>query len=139
MRGHLLLGLTYIHRGDRVEGIEEIRKAVALSEGGSGAEALLWYAYATSGDKDSALKVLEKLHMRSRSGYVPPTSFAVIYSGLNEKEQAFQWLEKAFQERSGLLIFLRVDPVSGNLHSDPRFADLLARLNLPSENVGYIN
>ena len=133
------MGLTYIHRGDRVEGIEEIRKAVALSEGGSGAEALLGYAYATSGDKDSALKVLEKLHMRSRSGYVPPTSFAVIYSGLNEKEQAFQWLEKAFQERSGLLIFLRVDPVSGNLHSDPRFADLLARLNLPSENVGYIN
>jgi hypothetical protein len=58
-------------------------------------------------------------------------SFAVIYLGLGEKDQAFAWLEKAYEERSFLLAYLKVDPIWDPLRSDPRFADLVRRIGLP--------
>jgi hypothetical protein len=55
----------------------------------------------------------------------------VVYLGLGDKRQALEWLEKAYQDRSELLIFLNVSPVFDSLHSDPRFQSLLRRMNFP--------
>jgi hypothetical protein len=68
----------------------------------------------------------------SNRRYVSPYSIALIYTGLGEKEQAFAWLEKAYEDRSSLMIYLKVEPMLDSLRSDPRFTDLLHRIGLPT-------
>jgi hypothetical protein len=75
--------------------------------------------------------MLDELKGLSKERYVPAFSFAVIYLGLGEKDQAFAWLEKAYEDRSSLILFLKGDPIWDPLRSDPRFADLLRRIGLP--------
>ena len=91
----------------------------------------LGHAYAVSGQKGEAQKVLEQLNQRSKHSYFTPYFIATIYTGLGEKKQAFGWLEKAYQERSAFLTWLKVDPNLDSLRPDPRFADLLRRVGLP--------
>ena len=67
----------------------------------------------------------------SRQRYIPAYYFAIVYAGLGQKDQAFAELEKAFQERSDFLLFLKVWDTMASLRSDPRFADLLRRIGLP--------
>ncbi len=62
---------------------------------------------------------------------MPPTSIALVYAGLGEKDEAFAWLEKAYEERSFQLQWLNVEPRWDSLRSDPRFADLIRRIGLP--------
>jgi hypothetical protein len=66
----------------------------------------------------------------ARHTYLPPQELAVIYLGLDDKDQAFAWLEKAYQERFSSLIYFTVDPALDSLRPDPRFDDLARRLNL---------
>jgi tetratricopeptide (TPR) repeat protein len=68
----------------------------------------------------------------AKEQYVSPITFAIIYTQLNNKDQAFVWLEKAYQERSPWLISLKTDPQFESLRSDPRFKDLLKRIGLPA-------
>jgi hypothetical protein len=92
----------------------------------------LGHAYAVSGDKDEACKVLEKLKEISTQRYVAPYNVAVIYSGLGDKDAAFDWLDRAFNERSYLLgVYLNTDSRLDNLRSDPRFRELHRKMNLP--------
>ena len=63
--------------------------------------------------------------------YVSPYFIALVYVGLGEKDQAFAWLEKAYQERHPYLILIKVEPVFDVLRSDPRFQDLVQRIGLP--------
>jgi hypothetical protein len=68
----------------------------------------------------------------SAHSYVAPYNVAVIYEGLGQKDQAFAWLNRAYDERSYLLaLYLTTDSRLDNLHSDPRFADLRQRIGLP--------
>jgi hypothetical protein len=78
-------------------------------------------------------KRLQKMREASKRERVPPLGFAFIYADLGEKEQAFEWLEKAYEERSGALVHLGDGMVCtcDALRSDPRFADLLRRIGLP--------
>jgi len=87
--------------------------------------------HARLGERSQALRILDELKGASKQKYVSAYSFAVIYLGLGEKDQAFAWLEKAYEERSFLLPYLKVDPIWDPLRSDPRFADLLRRMGLP--------
>ena len=97
--------------------------------------ALLGHVYAVSGRRDKALKVLRELKERSKREYVSAFYFVLIYLGLHEKDQMFEWLEKAYQERSTYLIWLKVDPIFDGLRSDPRFKELVRRMGLaPSED-----
>ena len=91
------------------------------------------YVHARLGELSQALRTLDELKAPSKQRSVPasPFSFAVIYLGLGEKDQAFAWLEKAYKERSFGLLRLEVDPLWDPLRSDPRFADLLRRIGLP--------
>lgn len=83
-----------------------------------------------SGKKDEALKTLRQLEEISRQRYVPLHSFAIVYAELNEKDQAFQWLEKCYEERCTQMIGIRFDPLLKNLHSDPRLAELARRVGV---------
>jgi len=77
--------------------------------------------------KESLAQLLE----RSKDSYVSPLLIASVYSQLNQKDEAFQWLEKAYEERSALLVLLKINEDWKNLRSDPRFADLVKRIGLP--------
>src|SRR6202011_163935 len=103
---------------------------VALSGGTTLPIALLGHAYAMSRKKDEALKVLEELNKRSKAGYVSSYRIAAIYAGLEETKRAFQWLQRACEERDPWLTWLRVDPVLDKLRSEARFADLVRRVGL---------
>ena len=85
---------------------------------------------ALSGDTKKAQDELQSLIELSKQKYLSAYHIAAIYVGLKDKEQAFQWLEKAFQDRADWMAFLKVDPRFDSLHSDPRFVDLQRRMNL---------
>jgi len=89
------------------------------------------HALAVSGDKAQAQRVLSELKQLAHKRYVPAIYFAVMYVGLEEKDMAFTWFDKAFQERNDRLAYLAVDPLSDPVRSDPRFKKLLARIGLP--------
>ena len=81
-------------------------------------------------ERSLALRALKELRELSNKRYVPSASFAIIYVGLGDKEQAFTWLEKAYEERSRLPM-LKIDPIWDPLRADPRFKELLRRIGLP--------
>ena len=91
---------------------------------------LLGHVYAVSGQRDEALKTLDQLKENAGQRYVSPYSFALVYAGLGDKDQAFQWLEKSRQDRTPYLSTIKVDPLLDNLRSDPRFAELMRRVGL---------
>jgi eukaryotic-like serine/threonine-protein kinase len=127
---HDLLGWVYEVKGQLPEAIGEFQKARQIA--GTIAEPLssLGRAYALEGKVAEARKVLVELNELSKDNWVPPYNFAVIYSALGDKDQAMASLEKAFEERSWYVTNLAVDPKVDNLRSDPRFQDLLRRMNL---------
>jgi DNA-binding winged helix-turn-helix (wHTH) protein/TolB-like protein len=122
-------GLAYEQKGMYPEAIAEFQKGVKLS-GSPLMLALLGHAYAASGKKVEAQQVLSELQDLQGRRYVSPYTVAAIYAGLGEKDQAFKWLEKAYEERDIWLMNLKVDPVFSKLRSDRRFPDLLARTGL---------
>jgi predicted nucleic acid-binding protein len=87
-------------------------------------------AYADSGRRPEALRLLDELKQRQQTGYVPAAAFVNAYLGLEDNEQAFAWLERAYQEHSMIVQFLKVHPFFDPLRSDPRFATFLRRTNL---------
>jgi tetratricopeptide (TPR) repeat protein len=89
----------------------------------------LGYGYAAAGRKVEAQKVLDQLNEFSKGRYVPAFHRAIIYAGLGEKDKAFEWLRKAYEEEH-FIIAIKVHPAYDPLRSDPRFADLLRRMNL---------
>lgn len=120
------LGAAYLEKGQSEQAITELQKNRSRSV----ALGLLGYAYAGAGRKAEALKALAELQTISGRRYVSPYEIARIYVGLGEREQAFEWLEKAYQGRSDLLTRLQVDPTFDSLRSEPRFADLVRRVGL---------
>jgi tetratricopeptide (TPR) repeat protein len=111
------------------EAIAEFQKAISFSKDPS-IEAWLGHAYAVSGKKDKAQKILgelKKIHNRDPHWFF---QIAIIYGGLGERERAFEWLEKAYENRAGNLALLKVDPIVDSLRSDPRFGKLLNRIGL---------
>ena len=123
------LGLAYEAKGMYNQAIAEFQKGVKLS-GSPLMLALLGHAYAVSGKTTEARGVLGELHELETRRYVSPYTVAAIYTGLGDKDQAFKWLERAFEERDVWLMNLKVDPVFAKLRSDRRFQDLLTRAGL---------
>jgi tetratricopeptide (TPR) repeat protein len=124
-------GMAYEQKGMYPEAIADLQNAVTLSGSRTTVLGPLGHAYAIAGRRSEARKVLDEvMQLRARS-YFPSYEIALIYTGMGEKDQAFEWLDKAYEERSPWLIHLRVDPRFETLHSDPRFADLVRRVGLP--------
>lgn len=124
------LGLAYVQKGMYEEAIAELQQVLSGS-GDRDDVAALGHAYAMSGKRDQAQGMLAELEKRAKQEYVPSYDVAIIHIGLGETDQASEWLEKAYEERSYWLTFLRVDPLLDSLRSDPRFTDLQRRVGLP--------
>jgi len=126
-----LLGFAYERNGMVEEALEEFQKATALA--GDHPNFKWWGGvfYASIGRRSEAQKLLDELKQLSNQRYVPPTWIAGIHGALDEKDQAFEWLERAYQERDGWLVMLGVNPYADPLRSDPRFQVLLRRMNFP--------
>jgi len=125
------LGHTYAANKQFDEAVAAAEKAVVLSERVPGALGILGLAYGLAGRKAEANKVLDELLKLNETRYVTPAALVNVYIGLGEKDKAFEWLEKAYQERSNYVAYLKVFPILDPLRSDPRFADLVRRVGLP--------
>ena len=128
---HQALGRAYLEKGMHQQAVEHIQRAASLAGDSVAMSAALAHAYAVTGKKGEARTILGHLLERSRRSYVQPISIAVIYAGLGDKENAFEWLEKAYAERSVGLETLKVHPIFDGLRPDPRFQELLRRVGLP--------
>jgi TolB-like protein/Flp pilus assembly protein TadD len=129
---HSYLGKALLQKGMHNEAIGEFRKGFALSGGGSVHLSHIGHAYAVADEKHKAEEVLHELKNLSRQRYVSGVEMALVYAGLRDKPAAFAWLQKAYDERARLPLFLKMDPVFDGLRSDSRFQDLLLSLNFPS-------
>jgi hypothetical protein len=90
--------------------------------------ASLGHAYAIAGKVARARGVLDSLHARAARSYVPSYWFALVHAGLGERDQAMQYLERAYQERSTVLAYLRIDPRLQSLHDHPCFVALVRNI-----------
>lgn len=128
---HLRLGQTYENDGMTGEAIREFQAAVELSERNPEHLAALGHAYALSGQTDAARKILAELTRESTQAAPQAYDIAMVYLGLGERDEAFKWLDRAYLSRSSTLGYISVDPRADPLRGDPRFRDLLRRMNFP--------
>lgn len=125
-----ILGHTYAANKQFDEAVAAAEKAVDLSERTPGALGILGLAYGLAGRKAEATKILNELNDLNKTRYVTPAAFVNVYVGLGDKEQAFVWLEKAYQERSNFVAYLKVFPLLDPIRSDRRFDELIRRIGL---------
>ncbi|MCA1632505.1 MAG: tetratricopeptide repeat protein [Acidobacteria bacterium] len=130
VRTHFYLGLAYVQKGLYEEGIAEYQKAIDISGGGTVLTSLLGHARALSGKREEAIKTINELKEQSSRRYVPALNIAMIYVGLGETDRAFEWIDKAYDERSSWLVSLKVEPMFDNIRSDPRFDNLIRDIGL---------
>lgn len=128
-RTHFRLGRAYEQKKSYDLAISELQQAVNLSPGDSCYEGSLGHAYAVSGHQVEARKVLQDLEGRLGQPYVPAYAIALVYAGLGENDHAVTWLERAYDDRSTSIAFLKLDPELIGLHSNPRFQQLARRIN----------
>ena len=126
-----LLGFALSGNGQNEEAIPVLKKALLLSGNNNPAVmGVLVRAYARAGHRSEALQVLEKLKQRQRQGYVPAAAFVNAYLGLDDKNQVFAWCDRAYEEKSTIVRWIKVHPFFDPVRDDPRFADLLHRVGL---------
>jgi tetratricopeptide (TPR) repeat protein len=132
---HELLGDTYEQKGMQKEAVAEWSRALRLT-GDNESATMLERTFAASGFNAAVRalwqKKLERFNEKAKRGeYVPAMNYALAYTRLADKEQAFAWLAKAEQERNGLIFQAILDPRNDSLHDDPRYQNLLRRVGLP--------
>jgi tetratricopeptide (TPR) repeat protein len=130
-RVHWVLALIYEQKGMNNEAIAEIQRVITVLGRTDDNLAQLGCAYALAGNRREAIKILNEMKELSKERYVNPESIALVHASLGEKDQAFEWLDKSFEQgdsHNGL----KVDPQWDSLRSDPRFQQLLRRVGLGS-------
>jgi DNA-binding winged helix-turn-helix (wHTH) protein/TolB-like protein/Flp pilus assembly protein TadD len=120
-----LLGRAYLSKGIYEEAMAEFRQRTTPTPGSFGDPGM---AYAQAGRRSEARKEIEKLQQLSQQRYVPPYDLAVIYASLDDRDKAFEWLERAYRDRSQRMVYLQQDPALDKLRSDPRYKQLARRL-----------
>jgi TolB-like protein/DNA-binding winged helix-turn-helix (wHTH) protein/Flp pilus assembly protein TadD len=125
---HYVLGQAFVQTHNYSQAIAELQRAIELSPGSTAFAANLAYAYAVSGKRDEAEKILNDLKNRSPQVFSNAPEIAMVYVGLDDKDQAMAWLERAYAERFSPWVLMR--PCFSPLRSDPRFQDLLHRIGL---------
>jgi len=133
--GHADLGQVFAAKRSFDEAISEYQKARALNDDPF-VLGLLGHAYASSGNKTEALRVLDQLKQLSKQRYVSAYSFAIVYLALDDKQEALRWLEQSYQDRAGADIgWIRVDSLLDPLHGDPGY-EALAEKIVPAAQFG---
>jgi tetratricopeptide (TPR) repeat protein len=123
---HTFLSWSYLQKGMYEEACAAAQKGIDLSGGDPVAVAGLGYVCGSAGRRDEAIKALAELKER---GHITPLYLALIYIGLGEKDKAFEWLERSYEERDSWIIWL-ISPLYDRIRSDPRFTALLKKMNL---------
>jgi tetratricopeptide (TPR) repeat protein len=111
--------------------LAELTRARPIAQGWPFIDGELACVYARLGMRKEALTILDELKDRTARGWVDPLILAFVYTDLGDKDQAFAWLDKAYEERATWIIWLGVEPKFDSLRSDPRLAELLRRIGLP--------
>jgi adenylate cyclase len=132
---HLWFGRPYLQKGEYSKALAEIRLAVDSSGGSTISRAVLAHALASAGKKAEADEILAELLERARAEYLPSYWIALVFTGLGDVDQAMAWLERAYEERSSWLVWIKVEPRFDGLRSDPRFASLLRRMRLEGDEA----
>lgn len=127
---HVLLGRAQLLQGQIPDSIAELRKALDLSEGDNNEVGALAYGLAAAGQPVEANKLLKDLNERAQQTYVQPLALAMVHLALGDRNEALDWLGKAFDDRSAGLVNLKVDPVFDTLRSDARFQNLVQKVGL---------
>jgi tetratricopeptide (TPR) repeat protein len=131
-QAHIFLGETYVANGMHEAGVAEMQKGVTLDNAPErwDRHPMLAYAYAMAGRRDDALKILGEQKKLASQGYISPYNFAIIYTGLGDKDKAFEFLEKGYEQRTQLIYRIKSRPMFDSLRADPRYAELLRKMNL---------
>ncbi|MGI9179239.1 MAG: BTAD domain-containing putative transcriptional regulator [Longimicrobiaceae bacterium] len=125
---YLWSGLALEQLGRMDEAREMLEHANTLSRGSAISLAALARTHALSGRRNEAVSLLEQLENRGQKGYVPPFEVAKVYVALGERGKGIEWLEKAYEQRSHSMVFLKVDPQLAVLRLDPHFAQLVKKV-----------
>jgi tetratricopeptide (TPR) repeat protein len=133
---HWLLGQTYLFDARVAESLIHLERAVDLSAGYSWFVSTLGGAYAQLGDESRARQILATLEERSQRENVPPLFFALVHMALDQKEQALEFLEMAFEERGPNMVSLHYYPPWDDLRSEPRFIALVERVGIAAQSMG---
>jgi TolB-like protein/DNA-binding winged helix-turn-helix (wHTH) protein/Flp pilus assembly protein TadD len=129
---HLVFGQAYEQKGMLTEAAAEFERAVSLSGNGAIYVASLAHAYGLAGRQSEALQLIRGLEGRAAAGQVSSYDMAIAFLGVDRKDEAFAWLERAALEHAGRLAFVNVDPRFDRVRSDPRFGELVRRLKFSS-------
>jgi tetratricopeptide (TPR) repeat protein len=132
VRAHLGLGWALEEQGKLDAAIDHFRRGATVAEDSPRYVAALGHAYALADRHEDAREQLARLEALSGSMFVSPSYVASVYAGLKDADQTFRWLEKAFEARSGALVYLGQDPQFKHLRTDPRFGALLSRVGFPA-------
>jgi TolB-like protein/DNA-binding winged helix-turn-helix (wHTH) protein/Tfp pilus assembly protein PilF len=127
-RAHLLV-FAYVQKGLFADALADIEKWRRVDDA-PGSWAIEAYVFGRSGRRVEALRALEKLQQSNRRQQMDPASIALAYVGIDNKDEAFAWLQKAYSEHSNAITTLKVDPIYDPLRSDPRFQELLRRVGV---------
>ena len=131
-----IMGMAYEQKGQLDEAIRSYREALERSPGKDNFMAALAHAYAVAGRADEARALAAELRRMAEREPVSPFFLALVYTGLRDTDEAIAWLEKAHQQRSGSVRYLRGERRLDPLRSDPQFQDLLRRMNLGCPPAG---
>jgi predicted Zn-dependent protease len=129
--GHLRLGVAYGWLGRYDDAVAQLELGLQASGGHPGFVAALARVQAASGRETAARQQLARLLDMTKQRYVPAYTIAAAYAAVGDEDEAFAWLDRAFEEHSLELTFAGVEPEMDVLRDDPRFRTLLRRLNLP--------
>jgi tetratricopeptide (TPR) repeat protein len=129
---HYWAGVAADGLGEHREAVSEYQKAVELSQGDSDPTAGLAHAYVMVGRRNEADSIVREMLRKSKTTYVSPYMIGTVYASLGQKDKAFEFLEKAYHERSSdLPWFLKADLRIDSLRPDPRYENLFRRVGLP--------
>jgi tetratricopeptide (TPR) repeat protein len=122
---------AFSSKGMHDAAISECEKVIAIAGRTPTAIGALGITYARAGRRDEARKILSELQVMQEHGYVPAYIFAQMYNGIGNRRAAFEWLEKAFEERSYATVFLKVtDDFDESFRQDERFREILRQLKV---------
>lgn len=126
---HQTMGIILAKQGRYAEALVEAQRSTQLADRSNASLALLGHVYAKLGRRSEADGVIKEIEKRYENQAADARDLVVVYAGL-DKEKAFAWLEKAFNDQSVFLVFLRLEPMMETLHSDPRWKDMLLRVGV---------